>query len=186
MNRQPTMVLAGALIALSGCGAGGTETASERAASSSPSASASATLASPPSSPSTPTPSSTAPLKKTRTVYWQNLKPGMCLMIPEEESAYDVKVTDCRAEHHAEVMLRTDLPGEGSWPGDDVVDAAAAAVCEKTLQKYIGLPFDSSRLEIDFFTTEKAGWVDGDRRLICLVYDPDAETTAVALKGSKQ
>jgi hypothetical protein len=108
------------------------------------------------------------------------------MRFPDGETAFDVTVTDCRAEHHAEVTLRMDLPGEDDWPGDDAVDAAATAVCEATLEKYVGVPFDSSRLEIDYFTPEKAGWVDGDHRLICLVFDPDAETTTVALKGSKQ
>ena len=187
MNRQPAIVMAGALIALSGCGGEGTETAAERAAS--PRPSATPTVASPsplPTTPAIPAPQSSAPLKKSRTVYWQNLKPGMCMTFPDDDKAIDVTVTDCRAAHHAEVTLRMDLPGEDDWPGDAVIEAAAAAVCEATLEDYVGVPFDASRLEIDFFTTERSGWEEGDHRLICLVFDPDAETTTVALKGSKQ
>ena len=151
----------------------------------SPLPSASTAVVSPSSVPPTPTPEPSKPLKKPWSVYWQNLKPGLCVMFPDEDEAFDVTVTDCRADHHGEVMLRTTLPGDRTWPGDDAIDAAATALCEKAFPRYVGLPFDESRLEVDFIITDRDGWEDGDRRLICLVYDPEGETTAVVLKGSK-
>jgi hypothetical protein len=111
----------------------------------------------------------------------------MCILVPDENGAVDITVTDCRAEHHAEVSLRSALEGEDRWPGDDAIDAAAGPMCEKALEKYVGVSYNESRLDWDHFTPLREGWEEGgSRRVICLVFDPDAETTTASFKGSRQ
>ena len=125
-----------------------------------------------------------APLVKAKRIYWENLKPGMCVRHPSSASALYITVVDCSATHDAEVTLRALLTGTRKWPGDDAVDAAAEATCNSAFASFVGVPFEQSRLETDYYTTDRTGWSAGDRRLVCLVYDPDDTTLTRSLRGS--
>lgn len=137
-----------------------------------------------PSASATPTPSKTKPLTKSRSIYWASSKPGMCLVLPDDDD-YNVTRTDCRAKHHVEVMLRSRLRG-GAWPGEDALDEQALKVCSAAFPRYVGLALDESLLDVDYITADRAGWEDGDRSVICLVFDPNEEWTTRALKASRE
>jgi hypothetical protein len=149
-----------------------------------------------PSAPSTTTsatPSSThvavqptGPLKKPKRVYWESLKPTMCFRLPADQSSVYVTVVDCRTGHDEEVSARTVLAGPRKWPGGSAIDAAAEARCRVAFQRYVGIAFDDSRLELDFFTGDRAAWQAGDHRLICLVLDPSVARSSQALRGAAE
>jgi hypothetical protein len=142
---------------------------------------------SPPTSTSARTPLNpqpTGPLAKPRRVIWIALKPTMCVQDPGTPGAY-VTVVDCRADHQAEVTARTVLPGT-KWPGDAAVQSAAEAKCKPPFEKYVGVPFDSSRLDLNFLTADATGWRQGDHTLICFVYDPDDGHLTRALRGAAE
>ena len=139
---------------------------------------------------STATRSSTAtqqarPLSKPKRVYWEDLKPGMCVRSPHQP-AISVTVVDCRAGHDEEVMARTALARSAAWPGDVAGQAAVEDRCRAAFTAYIGIGFDDSRLEMDSLTTDKSGWRSGDHRLICLVLDPANAHLTRALRGSQE
>lgn len=162
-------------------------TSSSSSASSQPTSEASTSSPPPPTSTRPPTQPSTrppAPLAKAKRIYWQNLKPSMCVRNPSNASALYITVVDCSATHDAEVTLRALLTGTRKWPGDDAVDAAAEATCNSAFASFVGVPFEQSRLETDYYTTDRTGWSAGDRRLVCLVYDPDDTTLTRSLRGS--
>lgn len=133
----------------------------------------------------TSAPTTGGPLAKPKKVYWQDLEPGMCLNNPAAE-ALNVPVVDCRSAHEYEVIARGKLKGNRTWPGDDAVDKAAQAQCEPAFAAYVGLPWDDSRLDLDFFTTVQEGWEAGDRRLICMVYDPEDLSSTGSFRGSQE
>ena len=108
----------------------------------------------------------------------------MCVRNPSSASELYITVVDCRATHDEEVTLRGLLTGTRKWPGDAAVDAAAEAKCHAAFASYVGVPFEQSRLENDFYTTDRTGWSAGDHRLICLVYDPDDSSLTRSLRGS--
>jgi hypothetical protein len=148
------------------------------------------TLATPTQTPTTSsTPSATAsssskgPLAKAKRVYWENLKSGMCVVNPTSDP-YNVKVVDCRAPHEEEVTARTTLTGPRKWPGDSAIEEAADTKCRASFATYVGIDYDSSQLDIDYFTADKQGWEDGGHRLICMAYDPNHETLTATLKGA--
>ena len=183
--------MTGAVVLLSGCGGipqvnqgatGGAASATRPASTSMPTSTSTPTAGR--SASATPTPSSTRPLAKSRSIYWAASKPGMCLVLPDDD-VYNVTRTDCRAKHHAEVMLRSRLRG-GAWPGEDALDAQAMKVCAAAFPRYVGLALDESLLDVDYITADRAGWEDGDRSVICLVYDPNEEWTTRALKASRE
>ena len=127
----------------------------------------------------------TRPLSKPRKIYWEDLKAGMCLRTAPE-SALDMPVVDCRAAHEDEVITRTVMAGPSNWPGDEVIDTSADTKCRTAFATYVGIGYDDSRLELDFWTVDPDGWRDGGRTLVCLVYDPSDPTLTGALKGTAQ
>ena len=128
----------------------------------------------------------TGPMAKPKRVYWQDLKPMTCVREPDDETASFVTAVDCRAEHDVEVMSRTSLKKTKKWPGDEAVNTAAFEKCSAAFAGYVGVPFDESRLEASFYSTDKEGWDQGDTTLICLIYDPVATNAPRRLKGAAE
>jgi hypothetical protein len=162
-------------------------TSSSSSASSQPTSEAATSSPPPPKSTRPPTQPSTRPpahLAKAKRIYWEDLRAGMCIRNPSSASAKFITVVDCKATHDDEVTLRALLTGTRKWPGDDAVDASAQAKCQAAFASYVGVPFEQSRLETDYATTDRAGWSAGDHRLICLVYDPDDSSLTRSLRGS--
>lgn len=183
MKRTAYAAMTGAVVLLSGCGViAQVDSGAPRTAAPAPRPTTSATSAAPKSV--TPTPSATTPLARSRSIYWAASKPGMCVVLPDDDD-YNVTRTDCRVKHDAEVMLRARLHG-GAWPGEDAVDEQALKVCAAAFPRYVGLALDESLLDVDYVSADRAGWEDGDRSLICLVYDPNEESTTRALKASRE
>lgn len=183
MKQQLLIALvAGAMLTLPGCGTqtlqDGAEQSGTPAATSTSSPTASSSEAGPSASEK---PTAAAGPER---IYWEDLMPGMCFVTPEDPAAISVTVVDCRTTHDHEVIGNTDLPGTDTWPGDDAVDKAAGEQCEKSFDSYVGVDYDLSELEIDYFTTDREGWEDGDHTLICMVFDPGDESLSKSLKGS--
>lgn len=146
------------------------------------------TMSSAATSASTATSSSrpAGPLSKPKRVYWEDLKPMMCVRFPQATEATYVTVVDCRVEHQEEVTSRTTLVGGTKWPGDAAVNAASEVKCRAAFESYVGIAYDGSRLELDSVTTDAAGWADGDHRLICLVLDPANEHLSRTLRRAHE
>jgi hypothetical protein len=126
-------------------------------------------------------------MAKPKRVLWFKLKSEMCIRVPAgSDDSTSVTVVDCRAEHQAEVMGRTRLQGPKKWPSDDALDDAALGRCERSFEAYVGLTYEDSRLDVQSFTPDSAGWEAGDRTLVCLVVNPEDDTITEALKGSAQ
>ena len=137
-------------------------------------------------SPSTAPPSSSAaakPLAKPKKVYWLNLKPGMCVK-DSAEAAMNIPVVDCRAAHQLEVTARTKAPGPDRWPGDDKIGVLVEGKCRNAFERYVGISYDQSDLDMDFWTADEQGWADGNRTLICFVYDPTHDSTTETLAAA--
>lgn len=182
-------VAVSALVLASGLLAGGGQAAVSKV--SGPLPTASDTASSPSSattSASTPTavPKARGPLIKPRRIYWEDLKPAMCVRLPQGTGVLYLTVVDCRAAHQEEVMSRSTLSGGRKWPGDDAVNAASEVKCRAAFASYVGIGFDDSKLEMDSFTTDAAGWADGDHTVVCLVLDPGNEHLTRTLRGAHQ
>jgi Septum formation len=117
-------------------------------------------------------------------VYWEDLRPGMCVRADPNEMDYIV--VDCRAEHEEEVMSRGTLAGSREWPGDAALEDAAGEKCKSAFASYVGLGWDESRLDFNFLTPDKDGWTDGKPTLICLVLDPSNDKITRALRGAHE
>ena len=140
----------------------------------------------PTASAATPSPSPTSkekPLAKPKKVYWQSLKPGMCVK-DAADSATKIPVVDCRAPHQLEVTARTKASGPNRWPGDEKIADLVEGKCRAAFERYVGVAYDESDLDLDFWTADEEGWSSGVRTLVCFVYDPLQESTTEALAGT--
>lgn len=141
------------------------------------------TTAPTPGTPSATPSAAQKPLAKPKKVYWQSLKPGMCVR-DTAESVTNIPVVDCRAPHQFEVTARTKTSGPNKWPGDDKITDLVEGKCRAAFERYVGLGYDQSDLDMDFWTADEEGWAAGNRTLICFVYDPSNETTAQTLAAA--
>lgn len=137
-----------------------------------------------------PSPSTSKPIKKPRNMAFGALKPGMCIIVPEEaekeEGADEVEVVDCRVDHDAEVVLRGRIDLPDAWPSDQALDDHLSPRCEKAFASYVGIPYEESRLDYDYFTPVRAAWDDGDRGFNCVLFDPGAQVLTQAYRGSRE
>ena len=117
-------------------------------------------------------------------VYWEDLRPGMC--VREDPNGMDYIVVDCSAEHEEEVISRGTLEGSKEWPGDAALEDTAGEKCKSAFASYVGLELGDSRLDFDFVTPAEDSWTDGKVTLICLVLDPDHDQITRALRGSHE
>jgi hypothetical protein len=56
--------------------------------------------------------------------------------------------------------------------------------CRAAFERYVGVAYDESDLDLDFWTADEEGWSSGVRTLVCFVYDPSHESTTEALAGT--
>ncbi|MFF6786043.1 DUF4190 domain-containing protein [Streptomyces sp. NPDC012510] len=103
---------------------------------------------------------------------------GECFDSPRgslEEDVYDVDVVPCAGEHDAEVFAVFSLP-EGEYPGDAAVSDAADEQCYVRSETYAmdtwALPPD---VDVYWFTPTRQSWRYGDREVICVFGDEEAE-----------
>jgi hypothetical protein len=85
------------------------------------------------------------------------------------EAAAAVELVDCAAPHTFEVIATTDAPGDVDF---EQVEDFAQRSCLEQFSPYVGVPYDSSVLELVWITPHAEGWDSGDRRLFCGVTDP--------------
>ncbi|WOF24683.1 septum formation family protein [Microbacterium betulae] len=112
---------------------------------------------------------------------------GDCIGSPAEGEVVDVEVVPCDEPHDGEVYYEFALD-DGEWPGDTAVSTAAEEGCTASdaFEAYIGTPYDSSEVWVQFFLPTEDTWTDStlnDRLISCIAYVPDEQQTG-SLKDS--
>ncbi|WP_181158565.1 septum formation family protein [Leucobacter massiliensis] len=111
------------------------------------------------------------------------IKPGDCLLT--EEGSFEtasVPVVPCDEPHDDEVYHAFELP-DGEFPGEAAIQERFAEVCPAEFESFAGIAYADSALEIWPFTPTEGSWAAGDREVLCVVYDPAAQTTG-SLRGA--
>jgi len=112
---------------------------------------------------------------------------GTCFDDPDKSdlvASWDVPVVDCATPHDNEVYGNEDLAGD-EYPGSDT-DYWAGQVCLAAFEGYIGVPYSASIYEFSWFAPSNESWADGDREVICFVYDINLEKMTGSIKGVGQ
>jgi hypothetical protein len=100
------------------------------------------------------------------------LKTGDCVSTAgqTEGTISSMPVVPCDQPHKGEVFAETKLP-DGAYPGDTTVSAQSETFCRGEFQKFIGVDYDSSTLDMSPVYPRKDGWDNlKDRTVQCIVF----------------
>jgi len=98
------------------------------------------------------------------------------------EEVSSIPVVPCSEPHDSEAFF-SHLMTDESYPGTASVQTSADEVCIGGFAGYVGGDYNSSALYVTYFYPTEASWAQGDREILCLVYDPDGPLTG-SVKGS--
>ncbi len=106
-----------------------------------------------------------------------SIRVGDCLNTDDTMSGEisSVPVVPCDQPHADEVFLAYDLE-DAEFPGTDEVANAAYERCAMEFEAFVGIPYAESVLDVWPMYPTLNSWNDGDREVLCVVYDPAART----------
>ena len=116
-----------------------------------------------------------------------DLEAGDCLAgLGEAEEVFTVETLPCSELHSEEVYAAVDLrDGDGDFPGTKAINEQAEALCIAEFGGFVGLSFEESVLDIGFITPSGESWGDGDRLVLCTIFDPSGEVSG-SLRGAER
>jgi hypothetical protein len=102
------------------------------------------------------------------------------------ENEFDLKKVDCATAHGGEVFAVTEHPAKRgeAFPGNQSVDDYANQTCDSSFAAYVGIDFDSSKLDVKYSSPTADTWSTGDREFICVLQNPDKSALVGSVKGT--
>jgi Septum formation len=95
-----------------------------------------------------------------------------------------VMAVPCAQQHLAEVFFAGSAwPQSGAFPGESAIVDQGLARCRSAFRAYDGIVPSASAFAIDYITPDSVAWASGNRRVICVAYEPWAPVT-FSIKGS--
>ena len=101
-----------------------------------------------------------------------------------ELSAARTRPVDCAVAHENEVVGSIDYPGNGAYPGMDVLFTFAETPCYEAFAAYVGVAFDASALDMILVTPTDLTWIKGDRVIACVAIAPSGQSLTGSVRGS--
>lgn len=119
-----------------------------------------------------------------------DLQVGDCfdLKDPTSDTVEEVPHHPCTETHHFEVifMATNASPSGAAYPGTTAFDKDVADQCAPAFATYVGIPFDSSALDMGYLYPQADSWGKGKRTITCYVGLPNDGTLTSTVKGSKK
>ncbi|MEP6843342.1 MAG: septum formation family protein [Pseudolysinimonas sp.] len=91
-------------------------------------------------------------------------------------------IVPCSKPHDSEAF-KSVLMKEGKFPGEDAVKAQADEGCAAAFAAFAGISYNDSDLKISYYFPTSDSWANGDREILCTIYDDGVKTTGT-LKGA--
>jgi hypothetical protein len=102
---------------------------------------------------------------------------GHCLAeFPDAAVLASIEPLPCSERHSDEIYASGSL-ADGAYPGTSAVEVAARDLCLAEFEAFVGIPYDDSVLDIGYLTPTESAWTDGDRKVLCTIFDPAEEVT---------
>ncbi len=102
---------------------------------------------------------------------------------------FGVTVVDCAEPHESELAGRIFWPADraATYPGDSEMETFAFDSCSTAFRGYVGIPFDSSVLNMTYIYPQLRSWNEGERAVECLIHPPTgSETEAGSARNSRR
>jgi hypothetical protein len=113
-----------------------------------------------------------------------NLEVGTCFDDTDETEVSNVPVVDCSEPHDNEVFAVFDYTETDTFPGGTEMNAAAQDLCVAEFEAYVGLGYLESELNVFPITPTQGSWDDGDREIICALYNLDLAKLTGSMEGA--
>lgn len=106
---------------------------------------------------------------------------GQCLNSETAEGeVQSVPIVDCGQPHQGEIFSLPQLP-DGDFPGADTISQTAQEECTgPAYTDYVGVPYPDSEFDVTFLLPTAETWGTGDREIACIV----AATEPGSVRGS--
>ena len=106
-----------------------------------------------------------------------DIKVGDCLNDSDvEDEVTTVPIVDCTLPHDREAYSSIIL-SDGSFPGADVIKQKAIDGCTTDFNNFVGVNYDQSTLSFAYYYPTTESWANGDRQILCMIFDPAGKTT---------
>lgn len=117
------------------------------------------------------------------------LEPGDCFDDLFEDGEYveesdSLPMVDCSEPHDNEAYAAFEVSGD-EYPGLLALDDEAFAGCVPLFEDYVGSPYEgTTRLQIMWLAPTSESWDDGDRKIVCVLYDSQIEQMTGSMRDS--
>lgn len=98
----------------------------------------------------------------------------------EPSEVGELPILDCTEPHDGEVYFIHSFEGD-EYPAD--VLTTADEVCFNEFESYVGAPYETSSLDIQYLYPTESSWDLGDREVVCIVVPLEGQLSEV-VKGS--
>ena len=105
-----------------------------------------------------------------------SLAVGDCFL---ELDGNEVPLVPCDEPHDNEVFHLHDIEAT-ERPSDEEMTTIVEQECHPAFESYVGTAYASSELYIRTLKPSEDTWSQGDRELVCILYDPDGQITGSA------
>ncbi len=114
-----------------------------------------------------------------------DLEVGQCFDDPDDFSEVsDVDIVDCAEPHDNEVYHLFDVADADDYPGLTVIETAATDGCLAAFDGYVGTPYADSVLDIRYLYPSEDTWGEGDREVICSLYNLNDEQMTGSMRNA--
>ena len=91
------------------------------------------------------------------------------------ETAEEFVDISCDEPHQAEIYEVLDHPDAPAYPGGQLIADWAEPQCYSRFESYTGVAYPDSALEFNYLFPTAQGWREGDREVICYLFDPSGD-----------
>lgn len=110
---------------------------------------------------------------------------GDCIGSFETDSEVsNVAKAPCDEEHEQEIFAVTEAP-DGDFPGSDAFQTQVEEDCIPEFESFVGLGYQESELQVQWLEPTEESWAEGDREIVCTVFDPAGPVTG-SLEGANR
>ncbi len=113
-----------------------------------------------------------------------DLEVGQCFDDPDSfDEVANVDIVDCAEPHDNEVYHVFDL-ADGDYPGLAAVEADAGDGCLAQFEPFVGRDYASSQLDVRYLYPTPETWDEGDREIVCSLFDLSGDPMTGSQQGS--
>jgi hypothetical protein len=91
---------------------------------------------------------------------------------------------DCAEPHDNEVFALAEYTATDTYPGSEAMNAEAKEICIGLFDDYVGLAYEESVLEVYPITPTQGSWDNGDREIVCALYEADLAKLTGSMQGA--